>query len=1117
MATVRRRPGRTGIARHAYAARWLAPLWGLVLVLLVRPANATPALLLEGVDELVVGRTLDYAFDPTAAKSFDEIASGGVEWKNSDGRVVNLGFVRGSLWGRIELEDRRTNGDGAVVAVPYAPIDRVTLYEVRDDGVRVYLAGDHVPRSEWPTATPYATFPIKPFSKLTLFVRIDDASLELPLVVRSNRYEERVRLVDTVVRTAYLALALGLWLYNLLLWLGTRLTIYGPYCVYAASVVAFSLAVDGTGYAALWPNFSWLNDRLPVIAAGSSAISLLLLQSSLLDLRTTLPRVDRIQRRAALGMAIIMPVAVAIPWPWPMFYLVGSPVVMAVMSLSTALRLARNGIRSAKLFLLAFSSFLFSVIAAALANTGAIDLGPYWTTLIPAGSSIELILFAYALADRIKQLQADVARNANDAREASERALAEQERANIELQRVDKLKDAFLANTSHELRTPLHGILGLTESVLATEAGLSAKSRDRLGMVVVSGRRLSSLVNDILDFSKLRHQAITLREKAFALHDSVALALTVAAPIADAKGLTIRSEVARDVCVRADENRLQQILTNLLGNAVKFTSNGEVVVRAEVRGGRVHVSIQDTGIGIARSAYSRIFESFEQADGSTSREFGGTGLGLAVTKQLVELHGGTVWVESTVGVGSTFSFDLMHAASLDENAQTRSAQQDRGSVLLRASPLADESVVIDSSLGSSSLEVAVQPGSRGHVLVADDDPVNVEVLRAQLEPAGYAVSTARDGSEAVQVLERLGQVDGVLLDVMMPKMTGVEAAARIRQANPHGTLPILMLTAKSRPEDVVIGMRAGASDYIGKPFHREELLQRVDAHVEALKTARAFRRFVPENFLGLLGVERFDALRAGIGQRHVVTILFADVRGFTTRSEQLGPEGIFRFINSCLERFEPVVRSHGGFVDKFIGDAIMAIFPGDALAAARAAAAMHREVARFNVERTDALPLAIGVGVHRGPVILGTVGGEDRMEVTAIGDAVNVAARLESLTKALGAGALVSEQVIAASQESARRVGAIRVKGRNEPVELFELLDCSASDDERTQKLLTAETFQRGLRAYVQRDMARALEHFGECVVAAPLDRVAMLYLERATRYSASVVPEDFDGCLEGV
>jgi two-component system sensor histidine kinase ChiS len=337
----------------------------------------------------------------------------------------------------------------------------------------------------------------------------------------------------------------------------------------------------------------------------------------------------------------------------------------------------------------------------------------------------------------------------------------------------------------------------------------------------------------------------------------------------------------------------------------------------------------------------------------------------------------------------------------------------------------------------------------------------------------------------------------------------------MRASHPHGTLPIVMLTAKSRPEDVVLGMRAGASDYLAKPFHREELLQRLDVHMQSVRTARAFRRFVPGAFLKLLGVDRFEALGAGVGQRHNLTVLFTDIRDFTTRSEKLGPEGIFRFINACLERFEPVVRANGGFVDKFIGDAVMAIFPGDPLDAVRAADGLMGEVRDFNAARPGApMPLAIGIGIHQGPVILGTVGDAERMDVTVIGDAVNVAARLESLTKAFGTAALVSEDALGSVRDGVRRVGAVRVKGRREAVELFEVLACCGTDEERLQKAASDERFQRGLRAFVQGDIARAREHFELASAASPLDVLATLYLARAVSLEQTGLPEGFAGEL---
>jgi signal transduction histidine kinase len=274
-------------------------------------------------------------------------------------------------------------------------------------------------------------------------------------------------------------------------------------------------------------------------------------------------------------------------------------------------------------------------------------------------------LLSFALAERIESLQEEATRNAELAAQSAEVArlataklLEEQERANAELKRLDKLKNKFLANTSHELRTPLNGVIGLTEAVLNAEPSLGASSRNRLDLVLKSGKRLSSLVNDLLDFSKLQRGEFEVQSARVALEPIVREVLETLSPQAAQKGLRVSSQVPQALDVVADAQRVRQILTNLIGNGIKFTDRGCISVAAAQLGDRVLVRVSDTGIGIPKEAHERIFVAFEQADGSTSRMHGGTGLGLTVTKQLVGLHGGTVRVESTEGKGSAFTYDL---------------------------------------------------------------------------------------------------------------------------------------------------------------------------------------------------------------------------------------------------------------------------------------------------------------------------------------------------------------------------------------------------------------------------------------------------------------------------
>ena len=436
-----------------------------------------------------------------------------------------------------------------------------------------------------------------------------------------------------------------------------------------------------------------------------------------------------------------------------------------------------------------------------------------------------------------------------------ERAAAERERAiSRRLREVDKLKDEFLANTSHELRTPLYGITGLAESLLEGAAGdLSQAVRRNLTMIAASGRRLGHLVNDILDFSKLRHKNLELHRQPVDLHALVDVVLTLSRPLAEGKKLRLENRVPIDLpSADADEDRLQQILYNLLGNAIKFTDEGMVEVRAKVEGDRLVVRVVDTGIGIPSEQQERIFQAFEQADASVEREYGGTGLGLAVTRRLVELHGGEIWLESEPDVGSTFSFSL---PVVEPDAEPRATTKPGPSVAPRATVESAQDVVRDEAseepLPAPELEV-VAPGElppvRGgavRILAVDDEPVNRQVLTNYLALEHFDLVTASGGEEALRLIEEQ-PFDLVLLDVMMPRVSGYEVCRALREKYPMEKLPVLFLTAKNRTADVVTGLSLGANDFLTKPISKGELLARVRPHLDLLTVHRNLEDLVDE-------------------------------------------------------------------------------------------------------------------------------------------------------------------------------------------------------------------------------------------------------------------------------
>ena len=423
---------------------------------------------------------------------------------------------------------------------------------------------------------------------------------------------------------------------------------------------------------------------------------------------------------------------------------------------------------------------------------------------------------------------------------------------NIELVRLDKIKDDFLSNTSHELRTPLNGIIGITESLIDGATGeLSSDTLKNLAMVVSSSRRLANLVNDILDFSKLRNRDVNLKKKAVDLRQLTDIVVAISMPLTIGKDLTIHNLIPRDFpYAHADENRMQQILHNLIGNAIKFTERGSITIEASVSDDIIFISVVDTGIGIPEDKHGEIFKSFQQADGSIERIYGGTGLGLSVTKSLVELHGGTISVQSSPGRGSRFTFTLpVSDSTADLPDQSNDILKSIKIDLISRSDQPDRRVFdhgppngVERRTGWKDRREVTSHHDLNNIrtLAVDDDPVNLQVIVNNLQNVGAHVATVSSGFEALKKL-RSFPPDVILLDIMMPKMNGFDTAKKIREIYSKEELPIIFLTAKDSANDLVNGFALGGNDYITKPLSKNELLARIKFHVDLVHSRKKLK------------------------------------------------------------------------------------------------------------------------------------------------------------------------------------------------------------------------------------------------------------------------------------
>jgi PAS domain S-box-containing protein len=388
------------------------------------------------------------------------------------------------------------------------------------------------------------------------------------------------------------------------------------------------------------------------------------------------------------------------------------------------------------------------------------------------------------------------------ARDVTERVSLEKQldRARRLAENAAAAKSQFLANMSHEIRTPMNGVLGFAQ--LLQQGELEGEQRRHVDLIAESGEVMMRLLNDILDISKIEAGQMAVVEEPVRVHDLLESCRKLHWANAQRKGVGLTLEIDDDIpeCLLSDAMRLRQIVLNLVGNAVKFTNIGEVTIKASHKGNAFEVAVQDSGVGIAPERIEAIFNPFEQADGATSRRFGGSGLGLTISRQLAELMGGELSADSEIGMGSRFILRLPFRA-VEQDAEIHE-------------PLAAEPPPMP---------------PRARILLAEDNDINRMLVTAMLERCGQQVEIAEDGGVAARMVEAAAHAgrayDLVLMDVQMPHCDGYEATRRIRRAGfSADKLPIVALTANAYEDDVKEAWEAGMQSHLAKPLAFKDLV-----------------------------------------------------------------------------------------------------------------------------------------------------------------------------------------------------------------------------------------------------------------------------------------------------
>jgi two-component system sensor histidine kinase ChiS len=434
------------------------------------------------------------------------------------------------------------------------------------------------------------------------------------------------------------------------------------------------------------------------------------------------------------------------------------------------------------------------------------------------------------------------------------------------------------------------------------------------------------------------------------------------------------------------------------------------------------------------------------------------------------------------------------------------------------------------------------------ILLVDDNPTNLQLLFETLDGRGYKLLIAKDGKSALSIAGK-ARPNLILLDIMMPEIDGYEVCRQLKADPATAEIPVIFLSALTDTKDKVHGLDLGAVDYVTKPFQPDEVIARVNTHLtvyrlkQALdeknkelreandrleervkkRTAQlvqlntAYERFVPREFLSLLKKESILQVELGDQIAQQMTVMFSDIRGWTSISENMTAQESFNFINAFLNRVSPVINAYHGFIDNFQGDGMMALFPESADDAVRAAIAMHAVVSEYNQDRQQKgfQPIGIGVGLHIGDLMLGIIGHAERMQGTVVADAVNLASRLEGLTRVYGSSISISEPTLTQlkdpDQYKHRFVDKVQVKGKKDPVSVHEVFDGDPPSviDLKEQ---TKDDFEQGLCLYYDRKFSEASVKFNQVLEKHPQDRAARIYLKRSANYMVNGVPEDWTG-----
>lgn len=840
--------------------------------LLILPCPSSAGMLTLGLDDHYnLSPYIDILEDPGKKLTITNVSSPDIanRFRANKTQTINLGLTTSAYWLRFTIAPGKAKPEGVKTEwridldsqyIHYADLYSPPL-SVGNLGWNVQRKG--VLRNVSPDQSTYQkvlfSIPQKLDQPLTFYLRLEAKSpyFLAPSVCSRDFFHDKLTWKLCWFFIFY-GIVLSMFIYNFFIAISTRSRSYFFYLLYLVFLILYFMGTNGITRELLFRNDSmasipWISFSMGMMLFGVSMFTKYFL------------RIKKYSKvlNSLLNVIVVAGLALSTTiWLWGDLMLFNR-IATSIGTLSTLIMFAigivrwRSGLRQARFYTIAFFFMVTGAVVLSLTFQGILPYTGLTFYGFQIGSALQALLLSLALADRINIMTNELSSYRNHLEELVAQRTTALVSANEELQEAKQIADSasrakgdFLANMSHEIRTPMNAIIGF--SGLALKQDLAPKVQDYISKIESSAKSLLALINDILDFSKIEAGKLDIESIDFELSSIMDNIVNILSVKASEKGLKLIMNISKEVpnVLIGDPLRLGQILINLANNAVKFTENGYIMVKTELveksnQNCLLRFSVTDTGIGITQQQTAKLFSAFSQADSSVTRNYGGTGLGLTISKRLVEMMGGEISVISEPGKGSTFSF----TAKFD--CRPESADQEM--------PAERKSTLV---LQTTDEILANIEGAK--VLLAEDNLLNQQVATEILQSVGLVVEIAINGQEVIDALNR-SEYDIVLMDVQMPVMGGYEATQRIRKEERFRELPIVAMTAHAMQGYKEECLAVGMNDYVSKPIDPSHLFAVLARWIKPADRAKVERPAPPKAAGTLMELPGFD-LAAGLSR-----------------------------------------------------------------------------------------------------------------------------------------------------------------------------------------------------------------------------------------------------------